>query len=345
VSLQRIAVIGAGHWGPNLIRNFHDRQRSVVARVVDRDEARLAQVAARYPDIETSTDAEDAFGDATIDAVVIATPTITHHPLVKRALEADKHVLVEKPIATRGDEADELCRLAEDAGRVLMVGHVFLYNGAVRAVKQYLDAGELGRVYYISMVRTNLGPIRADVNAAWDLAAHDISIVNYWLDADPLTVSSVGGSWINANVEDAVFATLRYPGEVLVNLHTSWLNPRKARDITVVGERRMLTFDDIELTEPIRIYDKYVSEEATPAGFVDTFATFRASVRDGDIRIPNVKLGEPLRTECDEFVECIARGARPTSDGRVGARVVRALEALTRSTRAAGREEPVEAGA
>jgi predicted dehydrogenase len=344
VSLQRIAVIGAGHWGPNLIRNFHDRQRSEVARVIDRDEERLAQVASRYPEIPVSPKAEDAFGDDRVDAVVIATPTVTHHSLVKRALEAGKHVLVEKPIATTGEEAEELCELADRTERVLMVGHVFLYNGAVRAVKQYLDAGELGRIYYISMVRTNLGPIRADVNAAWDLASHDISIVNYWLDSDPLTVSSVGGSWINANVEDAVFATIRYPNDVLVNLHTSWLNPRKARDITVVGERKMLTFDDIDLTEPIRIYDKYVSDEASPAGFVDTFATFRASVRDGDIWIPNVALGEPLKNECDEFVDCLEHGTRPLSDGRVGARVVHALEALARSTAAAGREEKVELG-
>jgi len=342
MSLQRIAVIGAGHWGPNLIRNFHNRQRSEVVHVIDRDQGRLAQVASRYPDIATSVDAEDAFRDPGVDAVVVATPTVTHHPLVKRALEAGKHVLVEKPIAASGDEADELCELAERHDLILMVGHVFLYNGAVRAVKQYLESGELGRVYYISMVRTNLGPIRADVNAAWDLASHDISIVNYWLDADPLTVSSVGGSWINANVEDAVFATIRYPGDVLVNLHTSWLNPRKARDITVVGERKMLTFDDINLTEPIRIYDKYVSDEASPAGFVDTFATFRASVRDGDIRIPNVSLGEPLKNECDEFIECVENGTAPTSDGRLGTRVVRALEALTRSTQNAGREEAIE---
>jgi len=339
--VKRIAVIGAGHWGPNLIRNFHDKQRSVVARVVDRDEKRNAQVAARFPDIAVSTDAEDVFGDATIDAVVIATPTITHYALVKRALEAGKHVLVEKPIATRSAEAQELCALADARGRVLLVGHVFLYNGAVRRVKQYLGAGELGRVYYVSMVRTNLGPIRADVNAAWDLAAHDISIVNYWLDADPLSVSSVGGSWINARVEDAVFATLRYPNDVLVNLHTSWLNPRKNRDVTVVGDRKMLTFDDLDLNEPIRLYDKYVSDEATKVGFVDTFATFRASVRDGDITIPKVALGEPLKSECDEFLDCIERGGKPTSDGRVGARVVRVLEALSRSIEAHGREETV----
>jgi len=339
--LIRIAVIGAGHWGPNLIRNFHDQQTSEVGRVIDRDETRRAHVIDRYPEVQVSADAEDAFSDPSIDGVVVATPTITHYPLVKRALEAGKHVLVEKPIATRGEEADELREAADRSGLVLMVGHVFLYNGAVRAVKQYIDASELGRVYYISMVRTNLGPIRPDVNAAWDLAAHDISIVNYWLDADPLTVSAVGGSWINDSVEDAVFATIRYPDDILVNLHTSWLNPRKARDITIVGERRMLTFDDIDLNEPIRIYDKYVSDEATQADFIDTFDTFRASVRDGDIRIPSVTLGEPLAAECNEFIQCIDRGTRPTSDGRVGARVVRTLEALTRSIGASGREEAV----
>jgi len=341
VKVVRVGVVGAGHWGPNLIRNFHESRRSEVLRVADRRPERLAQVAQRFPDIRVSDDADDVFDDPAIDAVVIATPTVTHHALVKRALTRNKHVLVEKPIAAASDQALELCALAEAGERVLLVGHVFLYNRAVRRVKRYLDEGELGTVHYVSMVRTNLGPIRADVNAAWDLAAHDISIVDYWLGAEPVSVSAQGGSWINPAVEDAVFATLRYPGDVLVNLHTSWLNPRKVRDITVVGERRMLTFDDLNLSEPIRLYDKYVSDDTTPIDFVDDFATFRASVRDGDIQIPKVSLGEPLRSECDEFLDCIEGGGRPLSDGQVGTRVVRVLEALTRSIAAGGREEPL----
>ena len=326
----RVAVLGAGHWGPNLIRNFHNRPRSEVAWVVDRDVNRLAQVRERFPEVRVSETHEPALQDPSVDAVVVATPTSTHYRLAKAALECDKHVLVEKPIAGEVRHGLELCELAAKRGRVLLVGHVFIYNNGVRRVKQYLDAGHLGRVYYVSMVRTNLGPIRVDVNAAWDLAAHDISIVNYWLSAAPTSVSAVGGRWINAGIEDAVVATLRYPNEVLVNLHVSWLNPRKARDITVVGERRMLTFDDMNLNEPLRIYDKQVTEERVHPTYVDTFASFRAALRDGDIVIPKVALGEPLKAECDDFLDCVASGKVPLADGEQGVAVVRGLEAIHR---------------
>lgn len=340
--MLKVAVIGAGHWGPNLIRNFHDKQKSVVACVVDRDEARLKQVKARFPDVEVANDASAALGNPAVDAVVVATPTTTHFALVKQALEAGKHVLVEKPITTSGAQARELCALAEQKGRVLLVSHVFLYNAAVQRIRGFLQEGALGRIYYVSMVRTNLGPIRMDVNAAWDLASHDISIANYWLDAEPVSVSAVGGVWINPGIEDAIFATLRYPNNVLVNLHASWLNPRKSRDITVVGDKKMLTFDDMNLNEPVRIYDKQVTDAVTRPGFIDSFSGFRASVRDGDILIPKVAMGEPLKSECDHFIECIAQGKAPLTPGRQGAAVVRALEALERSARNAGREEPVE---
>ena len=316
----RVAVVGAGQWGPNLIRNFHNRQTSEVVCVIDRDAARLALVRARFPDVQVGPDAEPVLVDPDVDAVVAATPTSTHHRLVKTALEHGKHVLVEKPITSDVDQAEELRSLAERAGRILMVGHVFLYNAGVRRVKQLLDAGKLGRVYYVSMVRTNLGPIRTDVNAAWDLASHDISIVNYWLGAEPKSASALGGSWINEGIEDVVFATLRYPGEVLVNLHVSWLNPRKARDITVVGEKRMLTFDDMNLSESLHIYDKRVTDERTPMTYVDSFASFRASVREGDITIPKVALGEPLRAECDHFPRLHRLGACTADGWRGGAR-------------------------
>jgi predicted dehydrogenase len=341
----RIAVIGAGHWGPNLIRNFDSPPASVLKLVVDRDRARLGQIQRRFPGAAIAEDAAAAFSDPEIDAVVIATPTSSHYGLVKAALEAGKHVLVEKPITTHSGEADELVALAAQRGRVLVVGHVFLFNLAVQRVRKYIADGDLGRVYYVSMVRTNLGPIRVDVNAAWDLMSHDISIVNFWLGAEPQTASAVGGTWINPGREDAVFATLRYPGDILVNVHASWLNPRKSRDITIAGDKRMLTFDDMNLLEPLRLYDKQVSDQPTRPEVVDTFASFRASIRDGDITIPKISAGEPLRNECEHFLDCIRSGKPPLVGGAEGAAVVRALEAIDRSMRDHGREQAVRRSA
>ncbi len=342
MAMIRVAVLGAGEWGPNLIRNFHNKQTSEVVWIIDRDAARLAEVQARFPDVQVSEEPARAFSDPAVDAVVVATPTSTHFTLAQQALQHSKHVLVEKPLTTKVKQGLGLLELATSQQLVLMVGHVFVYNPGIRKVKEYLDAGHLGKMYYVSMVRTNLGPIRLDVNAAWDLAAHDLSIVNYWLDAEPLSVSAIGGTWINQGIEDAVFATLTYPQGVLVNLHASWLNARKARDITVVGERRMLTFDDMDLNEPLRIYDKQVTDVRTRPTYVDSFASFRASVRKGDITVPKVPLGEPLAAQCAHFLECIVSGKQPFSGGREGIAVVRALEAMQRSIRARGREEQVE---
>lgn len=343
--MLRIAVIGVGHWGPNLVRNFDNRDRSRVTWVVDPSPERQALVRSRYPEIRLNADAAPALAADDVDAVVISTPTVTHYRLAKAALAAGKHVLVEKPITTTTAEADELCALARAAGRVLMVGHVFLYNPAVRRVRELIAADHLGTVHYVSMVRTNLGPIRTDVNAAWDLAAHDVSIANFWLAAEPESVSAVGGSWINAGIEDTVFATLRYPREVLVNLHVSWLNPRKTRDVTVVGERRMLTFDDVNLTEPLRVYDKTVSDERSTPAYIDTYTSFRSyvrsHVREGDVTIPRVPAGEPLLAECMDFLASIESGRAPLSDGLVGAGVVRVLSAMDRSIRNAGAAERV----
>ena len=273
---------------------------------------------------------------------MICTPTITHYPLAKAALEAGKHVLVEKPITTRSDQGEELCRLAEAKGLVLLVGHIFLYNAAVRFVKRSLDAGELGRVYYVSMVRTNLGPIRMDVNAAWDLAAHDIAIVDYWLGGSARSVSATGGTWINPGIEDAVFATLRYADGVLVNLHASWLNPKKAREITVVGERRMLTVDDMNLGEPVRIYDKQVTD-APRAARVRRHLRFvpreRARRRHHD---PARELGRAAQGRVRSLPRVHHRPqAAAHRMGRRGSAWCKTLEAITRSIQSHGREEPV----
>ena len=337
----RVAVIGAGQWGPNLIRNFHNKQMSEVAWIIDRDTARLKEVHAHFPDVQISKDPEQAFGDSSVHAVVVATPTSTHYALAKEALEGRKHVLVEKPLTTKVKEGLELLKLAAKYRLTLMVGHVFLYNPAVRKAKEYLDAGHLGKVYYVSMTRTNLGPVRSDVNAAWDLAAHDVSIANYWFNSEPLSVSATGGTWINEGIEDATFATLTYPQGIFVNLHASWLNPRKAREITIVGEKRMLTFDDMNLNEPLLIYDKQVNDVSNRRTYVDSFASFRESVRKGNITVPNVPPGEPLAIQCAHFLECIVTGKQPFTGAPEGIAVVRAVEAIQRSMRVRGREEQV----
>ena len=337
----KLAVVGAGRWGPNLINNLYTHKDAWISWVADANPSRLQAVRDRFTGVQTTEDAAAAIEADDVDAVLIATPTNTHFEFATRALEAGKHVLVEKPLAATVAEAEELCALAAKTDLVLMVGHIFVYNAASRRAKEYIADGELGRIYYISMERTNLGPIRADVNAAWDLAAHDISLASYWLNADPLSASAVGGDWINRGVEDAVFATLRYPGDVLVHLHASWLNPKKSRGITVVGERRMLTFDDINLNEPIRLYDKKVRDERTDLPFVDSFASFRMSVRDGDIVIPKVQMGEPLKAEINHFLDCVENNSRPLSAGAEGLAVVKTLDAITRSLAAGGRQVEV----
>jgi len=343
MAMIRVAVIGAGKWGPNLIRNFHNKQTSEVVWIIDRDAARLEEVHAYFPDVQIAKDPEQALRDPSVHAVVVATPTSTHYALTKEALERRKHALVEKPLTTEVKQGLGLLELAAKYRLTLMVGHVFLYNPAVRKVKEYLDAGHLGKVYYVSMIRTNLGPVRVDVNAAWDLAAHDVSIANYWFNTEPVSVSATGGTWINEGIEDTVFATLRYPQGTLVNLHASWLNPRKARDITVVGEKRMLTFDDMNLNEPLHIYDKQVSDASNRRTFVDSFTSFRASVPKAEISIPKVPFGEPLATQCAHFLECIGTGKQPLTGGREGIAVVRVVEAMQRSISAGGHEEQLRA--
>jgi predicted dehydrogenase len=315
----------------------------VVAMVAEPDDRRRLQIADLYPDVHAVADASLVMDSDAIDAVAIATPTRTHYPLVREALLANKHVLVEKPLTDDLAAAIELEKLAEERGRVLLVGHVFLYNRGVEAVKQYIDEGHLGQPYYISMVRTNLGPIRNDVNASWDLGSHDISIANYWLGARPLAVSATGGTWINPGIADAVFATLEYPGNVLVNVQASWLNPRKVRDVTVVAEHKMLTLDDTNDTEPIRIYDKGVVDERVRDEVIDTVGKFRSMVHEGEIVIPRVSLGEPLKAECDHFLECVLHGAVPRTGAAPAVDVVRALDAMDRSMRLGGARVPIPA--
>lgn len=336
-----VAIVGAGHWGPHLIRNFSTLHGSQALWVVETDELRRKVIAERFPGVAVTDDITHVLRDDRVDAVVVATPTTSHADLVEMSLLAGKHVLVEKPLTTALEPALRLCRLADDLDKVLMVGHVFLFNPAVTEAKRYIDRGDMGAIRYISMVRTNLGPIRYDVNAAWDLASHDLSIANYWLGSPPIAVSALGGSWVNDGIEDSVFLTLRYPDNVLVHIEASWMNPSKRRLISVVGSDQMLTVDDMEITEPLRIYDKGIEEAATPP-VSDTFAGFRSQIREGQIIIPKISTGEPLRDECQEFLDRVRGGGGELSDGWAGAEVVASLVAADESMRHNGRLVDVE---
>jgi predicted dehydrogenase len=332
--MTNITVIGAGRWGPNLIRNFYDFRDTRVLYVVDRDEARLRVIRESYPSLTATADASRALSDPEVDAVVIATPASSHHALASQAIAEGKHLLIEKPLCVSVEQAQDLVARAHRAGVVLMVGHVFLFNSAIRRMKQLIDDGELGRVLYVDAIRTNLGPVRDDANALWDLAAHDISIINYWLESNGLRVSATGIRALGRPVEDACYATIEYPGNVIAHMHASWINPQKVRQITVVGDRRMAVWDDIDLTRTITIYDRRVDQPNRE--LVDSFGSHRMILHMGDVLIPNVPLSEPLKNECRHFVDCIAHGERCISDGRTGTDVVRALEASDRSLAAGG---------
>jgi predicted dehydrogenase len=343
-SVVRIGVVGAGHWGPNLIRAFLTNPRSRVVAIAERDERRRAQLFERYDGIEVHAEGDELLARTDLDAVVIASPTATHHHFARAALARGLHVLVEKPLAPSVAEAEELAGLAAEARLVLLVGHVFLFHEGIRTVKRLIDTGELGRVQYIQSIRTNLGPIRTDVSALWDLAAHDVSIFHYWLGDAPTRATGKGGIYVNRGIEDVIFATLEYPNGVLASLHATWLSPRKLRQITVVGDRKMLVFDDMDLEQPIRLFDKGVlpaDPDAAQADIVDSFAGFRSSIREGEILVPEVARSEPLRAECEHFLDCVLDGATCVSGPAESVAVVRALEAIERSLRTGSAEQEV----
>jgi predicted dehydrogenase len=337
----KVGVIGAGHWGPNLIRNFHMQKCSSVIKVADSVEDRLALVSDRYPQVETTKSSDDILKDNRIDAVIISTPTATHYELSRKALENGKHVFVEKPLAMKVEECDELVRLAKERGKTLFVGHVFVYNAGIDAAKAYIKKGELGRIHYIHITRTNLGPIRTDVNVLWDLVPHDISILRYWLGENAVSVNATGSKLLSANREDVVFATFRFDSGVRANVHASWLNPKKVREIVVVGEKKMLVWDDMSLDACIKLYDKSAWLVQSKAPFVDSYLGFRASIYDGVTLIPKVEINEPLTVECATFIQAIANPKVSRSTGDDGREVVRALLATQQSMDENGREVPI----
>lgn len=325
----RVGVIGLGHWGPNIVRVLQDDPRVIVSGICDRDAKRLSAIVAHAA--AKTTDYHDFLNGAIpVDAVVIATPVVTHFELAKTMLSAGLHVLVEKPLAATSEECETLIALAQQIGRVLSVGHVFLFNDGIRYVGDSIASGALGDIEVIHSQRTNLGPIRSDVNAMWDLGTHDISIVNQWLAGSPEWVSATGMKVFANDREDVVNATLVYPGNIFVNVLVSWLHPAKERRIVVVGSERMLVWNDMDSIAPVTVYEKAVdSQKEQPTE--GTIAEFNLSIRDGDIHIPKIRLRQPLRTECNEFVDLICNGGQQVSDGRTGLEVVRVLEAIDAS--------------
>ena len=319
----RVGVAGLGYWGPNLARNFAAIPGCELAWCCDSSEEALAAMAERFPGVRLTRDLEELLADPELDAVAIATPVPTHGEVAVRVLEAGKHCFVEKPLAQSVEEAERAVAAARQSGRVLMVGHLLEYHPGVQKLKQLSGSGELGEIYYIYGNRLNLGKLRADENALWSLGAHDVSVVLHLAGEEPQEVMARGESYVRPGVEDVVFCFLRFPSGLSAHLHLSWLDPHKERRFTVVGSRRMATFDDMALEGKVTIYDKGFDEDARGYGEYIT--------RSGDIfspRIPNV---EPLRLECEHFVESVLSGRRPQSDGESGLRVVRVLEQLQRS--------------
>jgi len=314
-------LVGVGHWGPNVIKSFELTGSATVGRVCDLDEKALERIRALHPRAATTTELGDLLEDDTIEALAIATPVPTHFPIASLALEAGKHVLLEKPLTATSDEARRLIAIAAERDRVLMVGHVFGYNASIRALKGFVDSGELGKLQYMSFSRTNLGPVRTDVNALWDLASHDVSIMTYLLGSPPTEVTARGQAYLNAEIEDAVFATFSMADDAMAHVNVSWLNPRKIRRITIVGDKKMAVWDDLDMQRPIQIFDRHVEMPR----YADSYLDYKTAVVDGGIYIPSVRLNQPLQAECAHFIECVETGGRPQSDGENGLRVVLAL--------------------
>ena len=331
--LISVAVIGCGAWGPNHIRVFGSLGDSAVRLAVDADPDRLERVRQLYPWLRLANEDEAALADPEIDAVIIATPTSTHYELARRALAAGKHVLAEKPLAESSTEALELVHFAEEEGLVLMVGHVFLFNAGIVALREALERGEVGRPLFLHAVRTNLGPIRSDVNAAYDLATHDISIFNWLLDAEPSVVSASGAAFLQPGVEDVVSVSLKYPDGVFATIQVSWLNPKKVRQITVVGSRGMMTWDDLELSNPVALFDKRAEAEEAVSDYGEFL---RIAMSDGDVRLPRIALEEPLRVQARVFLDAIRGRHDGRANGAQAVRVVRTLEAVQRSLKLEG---------
>lgn len=325
--LLSIAVIGFGHWGPNHVRCLQCIPGCKIT-VVDSVVARLDRLAMEHPQLRRESDFASVLGDNSIDAVVIATPTASHAKLVRQALESNKHVLCEKPLCCSSEEAQNLVALAQSRSLVLMTGHIFLFNPGISKVKELIDQGELGKILYLSAERTNFGPIRHDVNAAYDLASHDLAVFNWLLGDEPVEVSATGGMFVRRGIHDVVFITVRYPGGRMGHIHASWLNPHKVRKMTIVGDRRMVAWNDLEPTTPVAIFDCGAMVE----GDASNFGEFqRETMWSGEVRLPKIDATEPLKAQDQAFIDAVRRGGPYRSDGPFAASVVKALDMVSLS--------------
>ena len=333
---MHVGVVGCGYWGPNLVRNLLENRKCTKITVCDRDPALLAKSRQRFPTVRTAATVGDLLDDSTIEGVVIATPVATHHALARECLRAGKATFVEKPLAGTVAEAEALVRLSETTGVPLMVGHTFEYSPPVVKIKEIIDSGSLGEIYYVSSIRVNLGIHQRDVSVVWDLAPHDLSMLFYWLGETPSAVSMTGGAFVQPLISDVAFINLQFESGKIANIQSSWLSPRKLRQTTIVGSHKMLIYDDTNAMERVKIFDRGV-EFREP----ETFGEFTLTYRTGDILSPHVSSAEPLQIEMDHFLECARTGSRPRTDGESGLRVVRVLEAIERSGRNGNRLERI----
>ncbi len=333
----KIGIIGCGYWGPNLLRNFLTLPNCQVALIAERDLFRLKYLREKFPDIKTTKNYQELLNDS-IDAVVIATQPSTHFQLAQEALKKNKHVLVEKPLAMNVRDAKELIHLASRLGRKLMVGHTFEYNAAVRSLKEYIHNGTIGRPYYLYSQRLNFGIVRPDINALWNLAPHDISIILYLLEQMPTHVSAKGVSFLQKGIEDVVFMVLHFPKDTIAHVHVSWLDPNKVRRMTLVGSDKMIVYDDVS-NDKIKIFDKGIKRQNITAslGRYDDFGKFQSIKSAGDVAIPKIDFIEPLQTECAHFIDCVVKDKEVLTDGVSGLRVVQILEAASRSIKLNGK--------
>ena len=327
-----VGVVGCGYWGPNLVRNFKSLSGCTLKAVCDMNEGRLRHMRSLYPDAVGETNYESFLSGVGLDAVVVATPVKYHYSLAKAALLAGKHTLIEKPMAASVAECEELVEIAASKGLVLMVGHTFLYSAPVRKIVDIVQAGDLGDLRYINSRRLNLGLFQKDINVAWDLAPHDISIILHILGEFPLSVNCQGNAHVTPHIEDVTNLSLTFRQKRFATVQSSWLEPRKVREMTIVGTRRMIVYDDLQPLEKIRIYD--VRVERPP--HYDTFAEFHYSYHYGDSYIPRIEQGEPLKTECQHFLDCIEKGIKPLTSGERGLELVQILEASSASLKAGG---------
>ena len=332
MSIINVGVIGCGHWGPNHLRVFSQLKESRVVACSDLDPKRLEAIREQHPHVRTFQDYREMLKTADVQVVVVAAPTRVHYQLVRAALEANKHVLCEKPLCLHSQEAGELVALAESRQRVLMTGHVFLFNAGIVKLKELVGNGEPGRLYYLRALRTNLGPVRRDVNSVFDLATHDIAIFNWVLQSRPESVSAVGGHFLQEGIEDVAFISLRYPNNILGHIQVSWLDPKKLREIVVVGDKKMVIWDELAPAGPITIYDKTVVRHEN----YEDFGQFQLLAREGDITIPKVRLEEPLKVQNRFFLKCVGEGRLPMNDGPFAVEVVKVLEAIEKSLKSDG---------